>query len=83
MSSLRSTEDSPQFVDAANDDYRLGGLNLVDWCDASFNFSPTLLSADGGVRPYDDPGIGMLHGNWDLGGLERHVVDLIFRDGFE
>ncbi len=83
MNSLRSTTLSPQFVNSANEDYRLGGLNLVDWCDASFNVLPSLLSADGGPRPHDDPGIGALHGNWDLGGLERHPIDLIFRNGFD
>ncbi len=83
MNSLRSTTSPPQFVNAANEDYRLGGLNLVDWCDASFNVLPSLLSADGGPRPYDDPGISALYGNWDLGGLERHPVDLIFRNGFD
>lgn len=86
MNSTRSTEITPQFVDAANEDYRLGGLNLVDWCDESFNYLPTAISADGGPRPEDDPGITALHGNYDLGGLERHqlvLADLIFQDGFE
>lgn len=83
MNSTRSNSFPPQFVDVASADYRLGGLNLVDWCDASVNVLPTALSADGGPRPYDDPGISAQFGNWDIGGLERHPLDLIFRDGFE
>ncbi len=81
--STRSNGFIPQFVDAVNDDYRLGGLNLVDWCDESFNVLASALSADGGPRPYDDPGITAEFGNYDLGGLERHPLDLIFRNGFD
>lgn len=84
INSARSTTLSPEFVDAANDDYRLGGgLNMVDWCDASYNVLTPVLTADGGPRPYDDPDISAEFGNYDLGGLERHPSDLIFRNGFQ
>ncbi len=83
MNSLRSNAFIPEFIDANSGDYRLGGLNQVDWCDASYNVLSSVLSADGGPRPYDDPGISAQFGNYDLGGLERHPSDLIFRDGFE
>lgn len=86
MNSMRSNIFIPEFVDAANDDYRLGGLNMVDWCDASENLLGGTLSADGGPRPVDDPGIAAKFGNYDLGGLERQPASgstLPFRDGFE
>jgi hypothetical protein len=82
VGSLRSTTVQPQFVDAANRDFTLAGTSpMVDWCDASDG--SVLLGADGGPRPYDDPAWSALYGDYDLGGLERHPEDLIFRDDFE
>ncbi len=80
--SLRSTTAPPQFVDATNRDYSLAATSpMVDWCDASEG--SVLLGADGGPRPYDDPAWTAFYGDYDLGGLERHPDDLIFRDGFD
>ncbi len=81
--SMRSTLATPDFVDPSNGDYRLAGLNLVDRCDASYDILSSELSADGGQRPYDDPDTTGEFGNYDLGGLERHPADMIFRDGLE
>jgi hypothetical protein len=82
VGSLRSTTVQPQFVDAANRDFTLAVTSpMVDWCDASDG--SVLLGADGGPRPYDDPAWIALYGDYDLGGLERHPDDLIFRDDFE
>lgn len=81
--STRSTTLLPNFVNAAGNDYALGpGSSLVDWCDASFNFS-SAMSAEGGVRPFDDPVFPALYGNYDLGGLERQPADILFKNGFQ
>lgn len=80
--SARSTTIPAQFVNAAAGDYGLlSGSLLLDWCDVSYSYS-TAYTAEGGIRPYDDPSIGQLYGNYDLGALERQPADLIFRNGF-
>lgn len=83
VTSTRSTNLPINFVNSAADDYSLAvNSSLVDWCDASLANVPAL-TAEGGIRPYDDPGIGTLYGNYDLGALERQPPDIIFRNGFD
>ena len=78
----RSTSFLPNFENAAAQDFRLKSTSqLIDWCDSSDGLG--FLSANGLTRPYDDPNWLALHGNYDLGALERQPDDRIFRDGFQ
>ncbi|MEO8461182.1 MAG: hypothetical protein ABI451_11695 [Dokdonella sp.] len=80
--STRSTTLPPMFVNAAGNDYTLAfNSPMIDWCNASYNY-PIGLTAEGGVRPYDDPFFTALYGNWDLGALELQPLDIIFKNGF-
>lgn len=82
-SSARSTLVAPMFVNSAIGDYGLApSSEMLDWCDASYNY-PIGLTAEGGVRPYDDPGFPPAFGNWDLGALERQPLDILFKNGFD
>ncbi|MEO7916000.1 MAG: hypothetical protein ABIR16_00020 [Dokdonella sp.] len=81
--STRSTALAPTFVNAAAGDYGLDTFSpMLDWCDASYGYS-IAMSANGGVRPYDDPNFTAAFGNYDLGALERQPLDVIFKHGFE
>ncbi len=81
--STRSTSLPPKLVNPAANDYSLAAdSQMLDWCDASLAYVPAL-TAEGGVRPYDDPGFNGFYGNYDLGALERQPADTIFKNGFE
>ena len=81
--STRSTNLPPKLVNPAANDYSLAAdSQMIDWCDASLAYVPAL-TAEGGVRPYDDPGFNGFYGNYDLGALERQPLDIIFKNGFE
>lgn len=81
--SARSTSLAPMFVNAAANDFMLAfNSPMLDWCDASFNYSIGL-TGEGGVRPYDDPFFTPVYGNWDLGALELQPLDILFKNGFE
>ncbi len=83
LGSTRSTSFTINFVNPAANDYSLAANSvLLDWCDGSLAFFPAL-TAEGGIRPYDDPGFNALYGNYDLGALERQPSDIIFKNGFE
>ncbi len=83
MSSTRSTTLQPKLVTPAANDYSLAAdSGLLDWCDTSLAYVPAL-SAEGGVRPYDDPEFNGIFGDYDLGALERQPADVIFKDGFD
>ncbi len=83
LGSTRSTSLPVNFVNSAANDYSLAANSvMLDWCDASLAFFPAL-TAEGGIRPYDDPGFSALYGNYDLGALERQPLDVIFKNGFE
>ncbi len=77
----RSTSQTPDFVDRVSGDYRLVNT-FVDYCNSSLLGSRSNYSANGLIRPVDDAWPN-LHGTYDLGGLERYDLDLIFADGFE
>jgi len=79
----RSTTIVGNFVDRNGGDYRLLPNSLLsDWCDSSFLGLDSNHSANGFARPIDNI-IGNLFGTYDLGGLEVHELDLIFKDGFD
>lgn len=71
------------FEDRAGGDYRLqsGSIHL-DYCSGSFLGLESNVSANGLPKPIDDSSISNLYGTYDLGGLERYDLDLIFKDNF-
>lgn len=71
------------FEDQPGGDYRLQDNSYyVDWCTGSFLGIASNYSANGLPRPIDNS-LANLYGTYDLGGLERYQLDLIFEDGFE
>lgn len=79
----RSTTTAVLFEDQVSGDYRLQDNSvLIDWCHWSFLGSDSDYSANGLPRPIDHS-ISNLHGIYDLGGLERYELDLIFADDFD
>lgn len=80
--STKSTPGGYVFVDAPSRDYRLASNSSdIDFC--NIQMPAYVIDAGGGPRPYDDPGHLPIYGNHDLGALERHPDDLIFRNGVE
>ncbi len=70
------------FEDQAGGDYRLQEFSFpVDRCDSSFMGVLSNVSANGLPRPFDNS-VPNVNGPYDLGGLERHDFDLIFKDNF-
>lgn len=80
----RSTSQTVLFEDRAGGDYRLLDVSLlVDYCDGSILGGDSNHSANGYSRPVDNVVSANLFGSYDLGGLERYGLDVIFADDFE
>lgn len=80
----RSTTQTVFFENSAAGDYRLlNNSTLVDWCTGSFLGSASNHSANGFARPVDSSVVPNLYGSYDMGGLERYELDLIFADDLD
>ncbi len=78
----RSVGSIVAYEDRAGGDYRLQDTStFVDFCNGSFMGLGSNYSANGFAKPIDN-NISNLHGTYDLGGLERYDLDLIFKDNF-
>lgn len=70
------------FEDRVGGDYRLQETSFpVDRCDSSFMGILSNVSANGFPRPVDNT-VPDVNGPYDLGGLERYEMDVIFKDNF-
>lgn len=79
----RSVTTTVNLVDRNSGDYRLqNSSSLNDFCNGSFLGAGSNYSANGFQRPIDI-GVANNYGSYDLGGLETHDLDLIFKHGFE
>ena len=70
------------YEDRAGGDYRLQeNSTFVDFCNGSFMGLLSNVSANGLPKPVDNARSNA-YGTYDLGGLERYDLDLIFKDNF-
>jgi len=73
----------PVFVDRDNHDFHLTAQSpAIDYCDDVIT-PANYKDMDGDERGWKHPGAPTVIGLFDLGGDERHFIDLIFKDGFE
>ncbi|MCX7544433.1 hypothetical protein [Marinicella gelatinilytica] len=80
----RTIEADPEFVDRANNNYKLNAAisPAVDYCDNS-HVQTSLPDTDREHRGWDDYSVTNVYGAYDVGADESYDNDIIFKDDFQ